>query len=126
MVYVMNQINAQQYQTALRKASDKIKELLQDNAALRRREPIAVVGMGCRFPAGAANLDGFWDLLNTAGDAVGEITPHRWNLRDWFDADPEAHGRMYVRHAALLRDVKGFDPGFFNITPKEAESLDPQ
>jgi amino acid adenylation domain-containing protein/non-ribosomal peptide synthase protein (TIGR01720 family) len=118
------------YIEALRRASAQIRTLLDQNAALSAelsaRGPIAVIGMGCRFPGGATDPERFWELLARGGDAVAEIPADRFDLDRWWNADPEAAGRIYVREAALLGDVRGFDPGFFSITPAEAEALDPQ
>ncbi|MFM8332695.1 MAG: type I polyketide synthase, partial [Candidatus Methylumidiphilus sp.] len=116
----------QPYLEALKKASTKIKELLNENAALRGRGPVAVVGVGCRFPGGADTPAQFWEMLAEGRDAVAEIPQERWDLAQWWDADPDAPGKSYVKTAALLADVKGFDAGFFSITPKEAEAMDPQ
>lgn len=116
----------QRYAETLRRASTKIKDLLRENASLKRRGPIAVIGLACRFPGGAGTPDRFWDLLAEGRDAVADIPSARWDLERWWDPDPEAPGRMYVRSGAFLDDVKGFDPVFFSITPKEAEALDPQ
>jgi amino acid adenylation domain-containing protein/non-ribosomal peptide synthase protein (TIGR01720 family) len=123
------------YIEALRRASAHIRTLLDQNAALSAQldaqqldaqGPIAVIGMGCRFPGGSTDPERFWDLLAGGRDAVAEIPADRFDLDTWWDADPEAPGRLYVRDAALLDDVRGFDPAFFSITPAEAESLDPQ
>ncbi len=114
------------YIEALRRASAQIRTLLDQNAALSAQGPIAVIGMGCRFPGGATDPERFWNLLAQGGDAVAEIPADRFDLDTWWSADPEAAGRLYVRDAALLGDVRGFDPAFFSITPAEAESLDPQ
>lgn len=116
----------QPYVEALKKASAKIRELLVENESLQQRGPIAVIGQGCRFPGGADSPEKFWELLAQGVDAVGEIPPERWDANKYFDADPEASGRMYTRSGAFLGDVAGFDAGFFGITPKEAEALDPQ
>jgi signal transduction histidine kinase len=82
---------------------------------------IAIVGIGCRFPGGAVNPDAFWQLLRTGVDPVGEIPPERWDVDSFFDPDPEAPGRMYVRRGAFLESVDGFDPEFFGIAPREIE-----
>ena len=111
---------------ALRKASAQIRALRDENAALSAQGPIAVIGMGCRFPGGAVTPERFWALLDAGRDAVSEIPADRFDLDRWWDADPDATGRLYVRNAALLDDVRGFDAGFFGITPAEAEALDPQ
>ena len=91
----------------------------------RRFEPIAIVGMGCRFP-GADSLAAFWSLLRDGRTAVGPIPPERWNVNAHFSRDREAAGRSYARDGAFLRDVDLFDAGVFGISPREAESLDPQ
>ncbi|MBJ6763844.1 SDR family NAD(P)-dependent oxidoreductase [Myxococcaceae bacterium JPH2] len=82
---------------------------------------IAVIGMSARFP-GAANIDDFWRLLERGECAVGEFPTNRgWDLDRLFGAEPGS----YVRRGGFLQDIAGFDPGFFRITPKEAELLDP-
>lgn len=111
---------------ALRKASAQIRALRDENTALAARGPIAVIGMGCRFPGGAIDPGRFWQLLEGGRDAVAEIPPDRFDLDRWWDADPDAAGHLYVREAALLDDVRGFDAAFFGITPAEAEAMDPQ
>ena len=111
---------------ALRRASAQIRALRDENAALGAQGSIAVIGMGCRFPGGAVDPERFWELLEAGRDAVAEIPRDRFDLDRWWDADPDASGRLYVREAALLDDVRGFDAAFFGITPTEAEALDPQ
>lgn len=88
-------------------------------------EPIAIVGIGCRFPGGADTPEKFWDLLREGRDATGEIPADRWD-ESLYDPNPDAAGKIYTRRAAFLPDVSGFDPQFFNISPREAERLDPQ
>ncbi|BBN55566.1 polyketide synthase [Pseudomonas chlororaphis subsp. aurantiaca] len=68
----------------------------------------------------------FWSLLVEGVDAIGEVAHARWNSDDYFDADPDAPGKMYSRWGGLLDDVSGFDNGFFNISAQEAISMDPQ
>ncbi len=87
---------------------------------------IAVIGLGCRFPGGAGDPAAFWNLLRRGGDATGEIPASRWAVDDYFDADPDAPGRMYVRRGAFLDGVEDFDPEFFGIAPREAAAIDPQ
>jgi acyl transferase domain-containing protein/SAM-dependent methyltransferase/NAD(P)-dependent dehydrogenase (short-subunit alcohol dehydrogenase family) len=88
-------------------------------------EPIAIIGAGCRLP-GAANPEAYWRLLRDGVDAVGEIPPERWNADTYYDPDPEAPGRMYVRRGGFLSEVDQFDARFFEISPREAASMDPQ
>ncbi len=90
-----------------------------------RREPIAVVGLGCRFP-GADDPEAFWRLLREGRDAVTEVPPDRWDADAFYDPDPDAPGKAYTRRGAFLRDAAGFDPQFFGIAPREAASMDPQ
>ncbi|HET6162680.1 MAG TPA: SDR family NAD(P)-dependent oxidoreductase [Planctomycetota bacterium] len=90
-----------------------------------RREPIAVVGYGCRFP-GAPDPEGFWKLLRDGVDAVREVPRDRFDIDAWYDPDPDQPGRIYTRSAAFLDRVDGFDPGFFSISPREVANLSPQ
>ncbi|XHF15017.1 amino acid adenylation domain-containing protein [Archangium gephyra] len=89
-------------------------------------EPIALIGIGCRFPGGADDPERFWRLLEGGQDASGEIPAERWNQDVYFDSDPGASGKAYVRRGAFLGDVRGFDAEFFGLMPREAEALDPQ
>ncbi len=90
--------------------------------------PIAVIGMACRFPGGADNPDLFWELLKSGKDAISEIPSERWNVEDYFDPDPDVPGKSYTRLGGFVSDtyIKSFDAAFFRMSPKEAESLDPQ
>jgi acyl transferase domain-containing protein/acyl carrier protein len=90
------------------------------------QEPIAVVGMGCRFPGGADDPEAFWRLLCDGFDAVGEVPPDRWDADAWYDPDPEAAGRTCSRWGAFLGPVDRFDAAFFGISPREAQAMDPQ
>ncbi|AGC46261.1 polyketide synthase [Myxococcus stipitatus DSM 14675] len=89
-------------------------------------EPIAVVGMSCRFPGGVRSPEDFWRLLAGGVNAVREVPSDRWDLDAWYDADPEAPGKMYSRHGGFLDDVDAFDASFFGISKAEARSMDPQ
>ncbi|HEX8171688.1 MAG TPA: amino acid adenylation domain-containing protein [Thermoanaerobaculia bacterium] len=115
----------QQLRETLAKASAKIRELLAANEAAQQQEPIAIVGLACRFPGGES-AEAFWELLARGGDAVTPVPRERWDAERWLDPDPDAPGRLYTREGAFLGDVAGFDAGFFGITPREAEALDPQ
>jgi acyl transferase domain-containing protein len=122
----MNDIGDPRYLEALKKASERIRELRAENEKLKRNGSVAVIGMGCRFPGGADSVGNFWDLLVNGKDAVGEIPADRWDAAAYFDADPDKPGRMYTCNGAFLSDVAGFDATFFGITPREAEAMDPQ
>jgi acyl transferase domain-containing protein/SAM-dependent methyltransferase len=97
-----------------------------DEAERARTEPIAVVGMGCRFPGGADDPESFWRLLRDGVDTVTEVPSSRWDLEAYYDADPDAPGKMYARHGSFLKDIDRFDPRFFGISPREAHNMDPQ
>jgi len=88
-------------------------------------EPIAIIGIGCRFP-GAENPEAFWKLLCDGVDAISEIPKTRWDLRDLYDSDPDTPGKMNCRYGGFLPQVDQFDPHFFGISPREATAMDPQ
>jgi len=114
--------------THLVKALAAIKELRAKIDALEhaKREPVAIVGIGCRLPGGVTSPDSFWELLEQGRDAVSEIPSSRWDVDEFYDPDPAAPGRMTVRHGAFVDGVDRFDPYFFGISPREAERMDPQ
>src|SRR5688572_6014821 len=87
-------------------------------------EPIAIVGMSCRFPF-AQNLKEFWNLLAQGKDTITEMPSDRWNAADYFDPDPEADRKTNQRHASFLKNIHDFDPLFFNISPAEATEMNP-
>ena len=89
------------------------------------REPIAIIGIGCRFP-GAPNLRAFWRLLQKGGDAITEVPPDRWDANSLYDDNPAAPGKTYCRWGGFLDQVNQFDPEFFGIAPREAAYIDPQ
>jgi acyl transferase domain-containing protein/short-subunit dehydrogenase/acyl carrier protein len=91
-----------------------------------RREPIAVVGIGCRFPGGADDPRAFWRLLRDGVDAVTEVPPDRWDVEAYYDPDVSAPGKTITRYGAFVPGVRDFDPEFFGISPREAVTIDPQ
>jgi acyl transferase domain-containing protein/NADPH:quinone reductase-like Zn-dependent oxidoreductase/acyl carrier protein len=88
-------------------------------------EPIAIVAVSCRFP-GAPDPEAFWDLLASGGDAIREVPEDRFDIDEFYDADPEARGKTYTRFGGFLDGIDGFDPEFFGISPREAVWIEPQ
>jgi acyl transferase domain-containing protein/NADPH:quinone reductase-like Zn-dependent oxidoreductase/NADP-dependent 3-hydroxy acid dehydrogenase YdfG/acyl carrier protein len=89
-------------------------------------EPVAVVGMACRFPGGANDPDAYWALLRAGYDAVTEVPRDRWDVDAYYDPDPDAPGKMATRWGAFVDGVDLFDADFFRISPREAAAMDPQ
>ncbi|MCC6166768.1 MAG: type I polyketide synthase, partial [Caldilineaceae bacterium] len=89
-------------------------------------EPIAITGIGLRFPGGASDLRSFWQLLAEGQDAIIETPPERWDVEAYYDPDPAAPGKMYARGGGFLLGIDQFDPYFFGISPREAHTMDPQ
>ena len=90
------------------------------------KEPIAIIGMGCRFPGGASNPEAFWDLLAGGKDAIAPIPTDRWSLEDYYDPNPEKPGKMYASEGGFINQLQEFDPQFFGISVRETLFLDPQ
>ena len=88
--------------------------------------PVAIVGIGCRFPGGVTDTASFWQLLCEGRDAITEIPPDRIDVRQYFDPRAATPGRMASRWGGFLDRVDEFDAEFFGVSPREAERLDPQ
>ena len=93
---------------------------------MSERQPLAIVGMACRFPGGADDPDAFWTLLANGVDAISEVPECRWNAARFHHANPAAPGRMVTRWGGFVDNVDMFDASFFGISPREASCLDPQ
>lgn len=92
----------------------------------QKSEPIAVVGLGCRFPGGANSPEAFWHLLRNGVDAISEIPASRWDVDSYYDPDPDAPGKIATRWGGFIDDVDRFEPQLFGISPREALTMDPQ
>lgn len=115
-------------QSTVKQALLKITQLKQRIGELESQAsvPIAIVGAGVRAPAGIRNLEQFWRFLCEGGCAVGEVPASRWDVEALYDPSRSVPGTVYTRHGAFVDAIDEFDAGFFNISGREAEQMDPQ
>ena len=91
-----------------------------------KSEPIAIIGMGCRFPGGANNPSQYWEMMINKTDAISEIPKDRWDADALYGPETEANEKVSGRWGGFLDHVDQFDPAFFGISPREARAMDPQ
>ena len=110
-------------------ALKEIKTLKRQLAGYQKaaHEPIAIIGMGCRYPGGSTGPDAFWDRLYNGVDCITQQDNNeRWNMDDLYDPNPDAPGKIYTKGLGIIDDPDLFDAEFFGISPREAEDIDPQ
>ena len=119
MTAARSESQEQRIAAALRAARERLSEP-------RPAEPIAIVGIGCRFPGGITGPESLWDVVAGGVDATGEQPADRWDVRRYYDPDPDKPGTIYTTRGGFLDSVDTFDAEFFGISPREAHAMDPQ
>ncbi|HEV2147502.1 MAG TPA: beta-ketoacyl synthase N-terminal-like domain-containing protein, partial [Longimicrobiaceae bacterium] len=116
------------HEALLRRAARELREMRLRLEALERErsEPVAVVGMGCRFPGGADSPEAFWELLREGRDAITEVPPERWDAAALYDPDLSLPYSVNTRWGGFVEGIDGFDPEFFGVPRREAAAMDPQ
>jgi len=114
--------------SSLKRALIAVKDMRAKLEAMenKRREPIAIIGMSCRFPGNSDNIEAFWDLLRNGVDSITPVPPDRWDSETYYDPNPDTPGKMYAAGGGFIGDVDKFDPKFFGISPRETVRMDPQ
>jgi len=110
-------------------ALKEIKTLKRQLAGYQKaaHEPIAIIGMGCRYPGGSTSPDAFWDRLYNGVDCITQQDNNeRWNMDDLYDPNPDTPGKIYSKGLGIIDEPDLFDTEFFGVSPREAEDIDPQ
>ncbi len=112
----------------LKRALFEIRELREKLEAEKamRKEPIAIIGVGCRFPGNANGPEAYWEILRDGVDTIGEVPASRWAVDLFFDQDNETLGKISSRFGGFVEPLDTFDAAFFGISPREAITMDPQ
>ncbi len=112
----------------LREAFSALEKMQQKLETVQRagREAIAVIGMACRLPGGVSKPEDYWDLLIQGRDAIQPVPANRWDVSQYYDADPSSPGKIHAPFGGFLDNIDLFDAAFFGISRREAESMDPQ
>ena len=97
----------------------------KSESSLLQKEPIAVIGIGCRFPGGDSP-ENYWDILINGIDAISEVPKNRWNNEDYYDPELKTPGTVITNWGGFIKDVDSFDNELFKISPREASRIDPQ
>ncbi|MDM8549307.1 beta-ketoacyl synthase N-terminal-like domain-containing protein, partial [Desulfobacterales bacterium HSG2] len=120
--------NEQKYRHLLKNAVLKLDKMQSRINAMKNRqsEPIAIIGMGCRFPGGADSPDAYWNMLRNGTDAITEVPAWRWDVNEYCASETDMVGKIANRHGGFLDQPDLFDPEFFSISPREAVTMDPQ
>ncbi|WP_191761877.1 type I polyketide synthase [Komarekiella delphini-convector] len=119
--YANNISSSQRLLIALQQAKTQLQAV-----EYQKHEPIAIIGIGCRFPSQVNNAEAYWHLLQAGVDAITAIPTDRWDINSFYDPNPDTPGKMYTKYGGFLERVDGFEPKFFNISPREAIAIDPQ
>ncbi|ETR71534.1 MAG: hypothetical protein OMM_08058 [Candidatus Magnetoglobus multicellularis str. Araruama] len=120
-------MNQQDLTNLLKRSLHTIETLKERLHKQHTIEPIAIIGMACRFPGSASTPEKFWSFLEKGNDGVIPVPEDRWHQADFYDPDPETPDKMYVNEAGFLtEDISAFDARLFNISPREASEIDPQ